>query len=223
MKRVADDVFQIAWFTRFFSAYLVGDVLVDSGTRFAGGIVLRAVRGRELRAHALTHVHPDHAGSSARVCRTRDVPLWCGAGDADAFEAGRSNYPDDLFHNAFGLLRGPARAVDRRLGDGDELAAGFVAVETPGHSPGHLSFWRDSDRTLLAGEVAWNYGFERRPILRLPLGVFRGDDHGICRSARRLAALEPARVLFSHGRPASGAAFQAFVAGLPAGDDRQEE
>jgi len=222
MKQVAEDVFQIAWFTRFFSAYLVGDVLVDSGTNLAGGIVLRAVRSHELRAHAVTHVHPDHSGASARVCRDRSVPLWCGDGDADAMESGVSNYPDDLFHNAFGLLRGPAHPVERRLREGDELAAGFVVVETPGHAPGHVSFWREADSTLLAGEIVWNYGFERRPLLRLPLGVFRGDAGGICRSARKLAALEPARVLFSHGRPASGEAFQRCVARLPAGDGEEE-
>ena len=37
---LADGVFQIPWFTTFFNAFLVGDVLVDSGTRLAGGIVL---------------------------------------------------------------------------------------------------------------------------------------------------------------------------------------
>ena len=216
MKLVADDVFQIPWFTRFFSAYLVGDVLVDSGTRLAGGIVLRAVRAHSIRAHAVTHVHPDHSGSSHRICETLGVPFWCGEHDAEAMERGVSNYPDDLFHNTFGLLRGPGRKVDRQLREGDELAAGFVAVETPGHAPGHLSFWRESDRTLLAGEILWNYGLERRPILRLPLRVFRGDAAGICRSARKLAALEPERVLFSHGRPlADGRRFVDYVATLP--------
>jgi glyoxylase-like metal-dependent hydrolase (beta-lactamase superfamily II) len=134
-------------------------------------------------------------------------------------EQGRTNYPDDLFHNLFGRLRGPGRRVDRRLREGDELAAGFVVVETPGHAPGHLSFWRESDCTLLAGEVLWNYGFERRPLLRMPVGVFRGDEAGIRRSARKLAALEPARVLFSHGRALQdGKRFQDFVARLPEED-----
>ncbi|MFN2471022.1 MAG: MBL fold metallo-hydrolase [Gaiellaceae bacterium] len=216
MKRVADDVFQIGWFTSFFSAFLVGDVLVDSGTRPAGGIVLRAVRGRPVRAHALTHVHPDHSGSSSRVCATLDVPLWCGERDADAMEEGITNYPDRPVHNLFGTLRGPARRVDRRLREGDELAAGFVVLETPGHSPGHLSFWRAEDRTLLAGEVAWNYGLEGRPLLRQPLGIFRGDAARNAESARRLAALEPELVLFSHGRPLrDGPRFAEYAAALP--------
>ena len=216
MKRVADAVFQISWFTTFFNAFLVGDVLVDCGTRLAGGIVLRAVRERPVRAHALTHVHPDHSGSSDRVCRALNVPLWCGERDAAAMEEGRTNYPRSLLHGAFGTLRGPGRRVDRRLREGDELSAGFVVLETPGHSPGHLSFWRESDRTLLAGEIAWNYGLERRPMLREPLAVFRGNGARARRSARRLAALNPAVVLLSHGRPVSdGPAFQRFVEQLP--------
>lgn len=216
MKRVADNVFQIPWFTTFFSAYLVGDVLVDSGTRFAGGIILRAVRGHPIRAHAITHVHPDHSGSSHRICETLGLPLWCGERDAEAMEEGRTNYPDRLFHNLFGTLRGPGRKVDRLLGEGDELAAGFTVIETPGHAPGHLSFWRASDRTLLAGEIVWNYGLKRRPLLREPLRVFRGDAAEIHRSARKLAGLNPARVLLSHGRPVmDGRRFQEFVARLP--------
>ena len=215
MRRVAGGVFQIPWFTTFFSAFLVGDVLVDSGTRLAGGIVLRAVSDRPVRAHALTHVHPDHSGSSARVCETLGVPLWCGERDAAAMEQGTTNYPKSVFHDLFGTLRGPGHLVDRRLREGDELAAGFVVLETPGHAPGHLSFWRESDRTLLAGEIAWNYGLERRPLLREPLRVFRGDAARIRRSARRLAALDPALVLVSHGRPVGGRAFRDFVERLP--------
>jgi glyoxylase-like metal-dependent hydrolase (beta-lactamase superfamily II) len=47
---------------------------------------------------------------------------------------------------------GPAHSVDRVLREGDEVG-GFTVIEPPGHAPGHISFWRESDRTLVLGDV----------------------------------------------------------------------
>jgi glyoxylase-like metal-dependent hydrolase (beta-lactamase superfamily II) len=48
-----------------FSIYLIEDVLIDAGTRHAGRRILRQLKGRDVTAHALTHVHPDHQGQPA--------------------------------------------------------------------------------------------------------------------------------------------------------------
>ena len=201
MRRVAEDVSVVTWGLPpgLFNAYLVGDVLVDAGIRQSSWWILRELRERPLRALALSHVHPDHQGSSARVCGELGVPLWCGAADADAMEGGLTNYVSGrglprFLGRAFG---GGAHPVARRLREGDELAAGFVVLETPGHSPGHVSFWRERDRTLLAGEVLLNFGVR----LSEPVRSLTTDVAANRRSVQRLAALEPALVLFAHGWP----------------------
>jgi glyoxylase-like metal-dependent hydrolase (beta-lactamase superfamily II) len=199
MKQVADDVHVISWSPlRLFNVFLVGDVLVDAGVRQSAWWILRELRGRPLRALALTHVHPDHAGGVTRLCGELGVPVWCGAADAGALEDGRSNYvPERPFHRFVGRVLGRAgHRVARRLREGDELAAGFTVLETPGHSPGHLSLWRESDRALLIGEVLLNIGL--RPTE--PLKLFTADPELNRRSARRLLELEPRLVCFSHGR-----------------------
>jgi glyoxylase-like metal-dependent hydrolase (beta-lactamase superfamily II) len=215
MRRVANDVWLISWGVprRLFNAYLVGDVLVDAGVRQSAWWIAHELRRTQLRAHALTHVHPDHQGSSARICDRLGVPLWCGDADADAMVNGTSNYPPGRLPRLLQRhFAGDAHAVARRLREGDELAAGFEVLATPGHSPGHLSFWRESDRTLLAGEVMLNLGVrltETVPWLTTDIAANR-------RSARRLAALQPNLVLFAHGRPLRGTArLDAFVARLP--------
>ncbi len=53
----------------------VGDVLIDSGTRLDQGRVLRDLQGRDVNAHALTHAHFDHYGSSHAVCEQLGVPM----------------------------------------------------------------------------------------------------------------------------------------------------
>ena len=65
MRQLADDL----WLLRglppnAINVYLLGDVLVDAATRRAGRRILRQLEGRDVRAHALTHAHPDHQGAS---------------------------------------------------------------------------------------------------------------------------------------------------------------
>src|SRR3954470_8915501 len=89
MRLVADDVYLLNGFPQnAINVYLVGDVLIDAGTVLAAHRVLRQIETREVSAHALTHAHPDHFGSSHRVCTERDIPLWAPAGDSEAVENG---------------------------------------------------------------------------------------------------------------------------------------
>ena len=54
-----------------------GDVLVDSGPPYAAKQIIEGLDGRDVSAHALTHVHPDHQGSSRSVCEQLERALWC--------------------------------------------------------------------------------------------------------------------------------------------------
>jgi glyoxylase-like metal-dependent hydrolase (beta-lactamase superfamily II) len=113
---------------------------------------------------------------------------------------------------------GPSHPVAKRLQEGDEVA-GFQVLHVPGHSPGHVAYWRERDRVLILGDVAANIN-ERRPWqvgLHEPLPRFTPDPAQNRESLRRLGALEPALCLFGHGPPVRDpAAFSKFAASLPA-------
>ena len=115
----------------------------------------------------------------------------------------------------------PGAPVARTLAEGDALAAGFTVLDTPGHSPGHVSFWREADRTLICGDVFFNmHVLTTVPGLRQPPGLFTPDPAENRRSERRLAALEPGTVGFGHGpvlRGDAGPRLREFVQSLPAG------
>jgi len=204
------------------NVYLVGDVLIDAGTRCDRGRIFRQLAGRPVAAHALTHAHPDHQGSSAAVCRRLGIPLWCGAADADAAEDPGlivDRLPTHAINRAIApRWMGPGHPVARRLREGDDLGAGFVVVETPGHSAGHVSFWRASDRTLVLGDLLANIDWLTwRPGLREPPQLFTPDPAANRRAARRVAELHPALVVFGHGPPLrNDGRFERFVAGLAA-------
>jgi glyoxylase-like metal-dependent hydrolase (beta-lactamase superfamily II) len=87
----------------------------------------------------------------------------------------------------------------------------------PGHSPGHVAYWREADRVLVLGDVLNNMDVATGIRgLREPKGVFTPDPARNRESARRLAALEPALVCFGHGPPLRDTRkFVDFVAALP--------
>jgi glyoxylase-like metal-dependent hydrolase (beta-lactamase superfamily II) len=219
LERLADDVHLLGGIPpHAFNVYLIGDVLLDAGTRWAAARIKRQIRGVPLAAHALTHAHPDHQGSSSEICRLRGIPLWCGEGDADAMESGR------LGALLAGKLRsraavaawgGDAHKVERRLQEGDEVA-GFTVLETPGDSPGHVSYWRASDRVLILGDVLLNViPLTGVPGLYWPREWTPEQARLRLESARRLAALEPRLICFGHGAPLRDAGrFARFIDAL---------
>lgn len=181
------------------NAYLLGDVLVDAGIKPGSGRLVRALRERPVAAHALTHAHPDHAGGSKAVADAFDVPVWAGARDARAVRDGQT---EPAVKALAPLGRFPAVEVARELREGDELGHGFVVLDTPGHSPGHVSFWRETDRVLVCGDVLFRMSLlTTRPTLRQPPGPLTVDPERNRASIRRVAELRPALVLVGHGPP----------------------
>lgn len=220
MNQVTDDVWQIPLVPRNgVNAYLVGDVLVDAGYILSGKKVVAAVKGREVRAHALTHVHNDHAGGTRHVHEALGVPVWIGVDDAPFLRSGKAPVPPgNRIAALFGPVAGsPKVEPERELSEGDELGHGFVVLDTPGHSPGHVSFWREADRTLICGDVFFNLNIVTFAYgLRQPPDLFTYDVAQNRASERRLAELDPAVVCFGHGPPLRDpAAIRAFVARLP--------
>lgn len=205
MIEIAKDVFQIPVMPRqMINAYLIGSVLIDAGVQSSGGTLLKAIGSRKLTAHALTHAHPDHQGASAFLCQKLGLPFWVGTGDKTAAETGNiavtmpnPNHFVVRFEQKY--FAGKGHPVARTLKEGD-MIEGFRVIETPGHSAGHLSFWRESDGVLIAGDVLRNLNFGTTfPELGEPLAMFTPNPAQNRASIRKIAALQPKVVCFGHG------------------------
>ena len=203
MHRIADGVWQLSSFIKdLFNCYLLEDVLVDAGTRWAAGRILGQVRNRGVSLVVLTHCHPDHQGAAARICSQLHIPLACHEREAAAMEGREPMQPDiGIVRLGHKVWAGPDHRVDRLLREGDEVG-GFQVIETPGHTPGHISLFRQHDRLLIAGDVLANvHFFTNKPGLRLPPSRFCSDPVENRHSIVRLAMLEPNTVCFGHGPP----------------------
>ena len=227
MLAIADDVWQLPLAPRdSINAYLIGDVLVDTGIPQSTDKIAGMLEGRRISAIALTHAHSDHAGAMRRLADRFGVPVWCGAQDREAAETGRVVLaPAFRRPRLNALVRATAgfdpAPVARTLAEGDSLTAGFTVLDTPGHSPGHVSFWREADRTLICGDVFFNmHLLTTVPGLRQPPHLFTVDSAENRRSERRLAGLEPTNTGFGHGPVLRGDAAQKlrdFAQSLPPG------
>ena len=219
MKYLAPGVWRLKEFPRpLINVYLAEDVLIDAGRRWDRGRIFAELEGREISEVALTHVHPDHQGCAKAVCEARDVPLACHAADVDAMEGRRpvAASPKPMAQLFGKMWTGPAHKVDRVLHEGDEVA-GFRVVHAPGHAPGEVVFFRDSDRVAICGDVIRNITYvSLRTKLAEPPDDLTPDPAENRRSIRKLAELNPSLILPGHGPAVTDiGAFERFAASLP--------
>lgn len=217
MKQVAPGVERLSQFPRpVFNVYLAGDVLFDAASTWDRRRVLKQLEGRELSLIALTHVHPDHQGLADLICRERGVPLACHADDVKVMEGQVSMQAGMEMNRVLERIQsswsGPPHVVDRVLNEGDEVG-GFRVIHAPGHAPGEVIYFRDSDRVAICGDVIRNMSFlTGRTVLREPPGMFTYDPAENRRSIQKLADLNPSLILPGHGAEVTDmAAFKKFA------------
>lgn len=201
-------------------------VLVDSGLPFSSTRILRWIERKKgtaaPRCIVLTHGHFDHVGSVRELAEHWDVPVYAHPLEKP-YLTGKSKYPPPdpaVGGGAFSLLaplfpRGPIDIGDRlkELPEDGSVPGleGWRWIPTPGHSPGHVSFFRDSDRVLIAGDAFATTKQEsalavlsQRPELHGPPAFYTMDWDAAQLSVGRLADLQPNVVACGHGMPMDG-------------------
>jgi glyoxylase-like metal-dependent hydrolase (beta-lactamase superfamily II) len=211
----------------FVNCYLVpetdGFTLIDTALPNCEGWILNAAEAARLpiRRILLTHAHPDHVGSvDALVAKLgavdiaaseRSVPLMRLPPDT-SLRPGELNQP---------LINTPGfkSKVTRALAEGDRYGS-LLAIETPGHLAGHLSFLDERDGTLYAGDAILGLGGLRvagyAPWYLSVFNKFTWDKKLALSSARKLLRYEISRFATGHGpvREGGAALLRAVLAGL---------
>lgn len=226
------------------NAYLVGRrdgpwVLVDAGLPGQARTLLRVARerfgDRPPEAIVLTHGHFDHIGALRDLLEVWNVPVYAHRLELP-YLTGRSAFPPPDVTVGGGLMAlssplfppGPFDFGDRvrELPTDGSIPGmpGWRWLHTPGHSPGHVSLWREEDGTLIVGDAFVTTPQESMlgaltqfpKEVRRPPAYYTPDWERARESVRRLSALRPNVAATGHGSPMWGKLLRAELAVLAA-------
>jgi len=175
--------------------------LRSAGARLGG--IKRVILGHADADHrgaapglgAPVYCHP--ADSEAAVCTSCFRPYW----DFSKLAAPVGKiYPKLLTHWDGGAVR-----LEGTVGEGDELA-GFRVVHLPGHAPGLIGLFRESDGLALVSDCFYTLDPQtgRKNAAHVPHPAFNQDTEQARESIRKLAALGPSAVWPGHANPVTG-------------------
>lgn len=217
---IADGVWRIngGFPRKFANAYAIRDssgvLLFDTGIK---------PMVKELRRHTqalggltrvvLGHGHFDHRGAAGGL----GVPIYCHPDEvaiAESESGGMELLDPSIFlpptQKMLPMLAklwdgGPVK-IAGTVSEGEDIA-GFRVVAVPGHSPGMIALWRESDRLALTSDTFYRLNIDTflpSAVRRPPAGSGPGSDGRIRDSILKIAALNPAMACPGHGNPATG-------------------
>jgi len=202
-------------------------VLVDAGLKWSKKKIKTMAadlfgEGNKPAAIILTHGHFDHVGALEALVKEWDVPVYAHELELPYLK-GQSSYPPAdssvgggmMAEMSFMYPTGPIDLGDRvhKLpADGSiPHLKGWKYIETPGHSPGHISLFREHDRVLIAGDAFVTtkaesafYALTAKEQLSGPPKYFTCDWASAKFSLYRLVGLHPEIVATGHGMPMAG-------------------
>jgi glyoxylase-like metal-dependent hydrolase (beta-lactamase superfamily II) len=219
MEQVAEGVWLLrgGFPIKTMNVYLIEDeggvTVFDAGIKeMTKSIGREAAKFGGVKRVVLGHGHPDHRGAAPGL----DAPVYCHEAEvADSEGDGGVHY----FHQER-LWPHPARVVmpvmlkvwdggpvhiEGTVAEGDEVA-GFQVVHVPGHAPGMIVLWRESDRLALTTDTF--YTLDPRTAIkgppRVPHEAFNYDTAQAKQSIAKLAGLEPMAAWPGHAEPLTG-------------------
>lgn len=191
-----------------------GVTMFDAGARTMTRAVARAgAKLGGITKIVLGHGHTDHRGTAPGI----EAPVWCHPDEViDAEGSGGWRYwPADLAGlppvskqiqkalHRYAFDAGPVQ-IEGTVKEGDKVA-GFQVIDLPGHAPGLIGLWRESDRLALVTDCFYTLDmFGRNCPPSVPVNTYNYDTEQARQSIRKLAEMEPAAAWPGHADPVTG-------------------
>ncbi len=209
-------------------------VLIDTGTPFSAKKIIEEAENRfgencRPKAIILTHGHFDHVGSVIELVQHWDVDVYAHELELP-FLTGKKDYPlpdstveGGMVSKMSAMFPNEAINLGNRVkslpADGSvPHLSEFKWIHTPGHSPGHVSLFREEDSALIAGDafitVKQEYlykVFMQELEISGPPRYLTTDWEASKISVEKLEALKPSVAITGHGLPISGETLTGYL------------
>jgi glyoxylase-like metal-dependent hydrolase (beta-lactamase superfamily II) len=205
-------LYQVTFLANMFpvNCYLVEEerelTLIDAALPFSMKGIVKAARdiGKPITKIILTHAHEDHVGALDKIKEELpDVPVYISVRDNRLMNGDISLDP----HEHQTPIKGgvPKKLKTRAtilLKEGD-LVGSVAAIETPGHTPGSMSFFDTRTRALIAGDAFQTRGGmavagDIKPWFPFPAFATWSKETALA-SAKKLAGYQPTVLAVGHG------------------------
>lgn len=198
-------------------------VLVDAGMPDSEKLLMKGIKKRfgadaVLKAIILTHGHFDHVGALEAILEKWNVPVYAHKLE-EPYLTGQTDYPP-ANPDVPGLVakmspRFPRHSIDisgqlQILPEDGSIPClpDWKYIHTPGHTPGHISLYREQDEVLIAGDAFVTVEQEslyevitQKQEIHGPPAYFTMDWLQASSSVKKLAALKPKVAITGHGLP----------------------
>jgi steroid delta-isomerase-like uncharacterized protein len=216
-ERIAEGVWLVrGGVPKVMNVYLIEDdsgvTVFDAGiSGMAAPIAAAAARLGGIKRVVLGHADADHRGAAPGL----NAPVYCHPADKPAAESPETHrsYWDrskldmqgrTVLWRLIATWDGGPVEIAGTVDEGDEIA-GFRVVHLPGHAPGLIGLFRESDRLALVSDTVYTLDTHgRREPAHVPHPAFNQDTEQARESIRKLAALDPASVWAGHVDPVTG-------------------
>lgn len=202
-------------------------MLVDAGMPKSANEIISATEDRfginaRPKAIILTHGHFDHVGAVIELVKHWNVSVYAHKLELP-FLTGQMNYPEpDPTVEGGMIAKVSPYFPNKPINLGDHVLslpsdgsvphmAGFRWIHTPGHSPGHVSLFRESDRTLITGDAFVTVKQDslykvltQKQELSGPPRYFTTDWKAAWDSVKKCSSLNPKVAITGHGTPMEG-------------------
>lgn len=201
-----------------------GWTLIDAGMPKSAEAIIQEAEtrfGKNARPKAilLTHGHFDHVGAIIELIEHWNVPVYAHEAEIP-YLTGKRSYPEPDATVEGGLVAKmspyfPIEPIE--LGEHVQMLSqdgsvptleGWRWIHTPGHSPGHVSFFREQDKALIVGDAFVTVKQEslfkvltQEKEISGPPRYLTTDWQKAWQSVKNLAALEPSIAVTGHGVP----------------------